>query len=165
MPISNGEKERILGLAQIERLQNEGMTAIENGGDANAIADKLLKLSGMTSDPLVAEMAMLAQAGIASGQIAAAGAALASVNDQIATATNTFNLAARVAQEGEANLTFPFIAGKASSLLDLLKSLEKAVNDTVKKVGDINGVGDLITAFNAAKTSLDTLKKKAENLP
>ena len=145
MPINNEEKVRILGLVRVERLQSEGMTAIEKGGDANAIA-------------------MLAHAGIASGQLAAAGAALASVNDQIASATNTFNLAARIAQEGEANLTFPFIAGKIASLLDLLKTLEKTVNDTITKTGDIDGVGDLVTAFKNAKTSVDLLKKKAAEL-
>lgn len=164
MPINNEEKARILGLVHVERLQCEGMTAIEKGGDANAIADQLLALSQQTSDAVVSEMAMLAHAGIASGQLVAAGAALASVNDQIASATNTFNLAARIAHEGEANLTFPFIAGKAASLLDLLKTLEKTVNDTITKVGTIDGVDDLVTAFKAAKTSVDALKEKAEEL-
>lgn len=164
MPINNEEKVRILGLVRVERLQSEGMTAIEKGGDANAIADQLLALSQQTSDAVVSEMAMLAHAGIASGQLAAAGAALASVNDQIASATNTFNLAARIAQEGEANLTFPFIAGKIASLLDLLKTLEKTVNDTITKTGDIDGVDDLVTAFKNAKTSVDLLKKKAAEL-
>ena len=135
--MSNEEKARTLGLAQVERLQSEGMTAIEQGGDANAVADQLLALSQQTADAMVSEVAMRAHAGIASGQLAAAGAVLASVNDQIATATNTFALAARIAQEGEANLTFPFIAGKAASLLDLLKTLEKTVNDTITQAGAI----------------------------
>ena len=164
MPINKEEKERILGLVQVERLHAEGIAAIEEGGDANAVADKLLTLSQQTSDASVSEMAMLAHAGIASGQLAAAGAALASVNDQIASATNTFNLAARIAQEGEANLTFPFIAGKAASLLDLLKTLEKTVNDTITKAGSIDGVEDLISAFNSAKDSVRELKVKAEDL-
>src|SRR5260370_41772411 len=103
MPISNQDAARIVGLAAVERLQSAGMSAIEQGGNANAIADQLLQLSQQTSDHLVSEMAMLAQAGIASGQLTAAGTALASVNDQIATATNTFALAARLAQEGQAN--------------------------------------------------------------
>ena len=164
MPISNAEKARIRGLAQVERLQSEGMAAIEQRGDANAIADKLLALSQQTSDNIVSEMAMLAHAGIASGQLLAASTALASVNDQIATATNTFALAARIAREGEANLTFPFIAGKAASLLDLVKTLEKTVKDTIARVGAINGVDELVTAFEAAKTSVGALKAKAEEL-
>jgi dTDP-4-dehydrorhamnose reductase len=162
MAINKEEKARILGLVQVERLQGEGMAAIEQGGDANAVADQLLALSQQTSDATVSEMAMLAHAGIASGQLAAAGAALASVNDQIASATNTFNLAARIAQEGEANLTFPFVAGKAASLLDLLKTLEKTVNDTITKAGSIDGVDDLISAFMSAKDSVKELKEKAE---
>lgn len=162
MPMSNEEKARTRGLAEVERLQSEGMTAIEENGDVNAIADKLLALSQQTSDATVSEMAMQAHAGIASGQLAAAGAALASVNDQIATATNTFRLAARIAQEGEADLTFPFIAGKAASLLDLVKTLERTVNDMTTQ--DIDGIDDLITAFQAAKTSVGALKEKAEDL-
>jgi hypothetical protein len=164
MPISNEENARIRGLAQVERLQSEGMAAIEQRGDVNAIADKLLDLSQQTSDNIVSEMAMLAHAGIASRQLVAASTALASVNDQIATATNTFALAARIAREGEANLTFPFIAGKAASLLDLLKTLEKTVKDTSARVGAIAGVDDLITAFEAAKTAVGALKAKAEDL-
>lgn len=164
MPMSNEEKARTLGLAQVERLQSEGMTAIEQGGDANAVADQLLALSQQTADTMVSEVAMRAHAGIASGQLAAAGAVLASVNDQIATATNTFALAARIAQEGEANLTFPFIAGKAASLLDLLKTLEKTVNDTITQVGAIGGVDDLVAAFEAAEASVGELKEKAEDL-
>jgi hypothetical protein len=140
------------------------MAAIEQRGDANAIADALLALSQQTSDNIVAEMAMLAHAGIASGQLVAARTALASVNDQIATATNTFALAARIAREGEANLTFPFIAGKAASLLDLLKTLEKTVKDTMARVGAIDGGDALVAAFEAAKTSVSTLKAKAEEL-
>jgi hypothetical protein len=164
MPINDQEKQKILGLAEVERLQWEGMVAIEREGDANAIADKLLSIRQQTSDTLVAEMAMLAHAGIASGQLAAAAAALASVHDQIATATNTFNLAARIAQEGKANLTFPFIAGKAASLLDLLKTLEKTVKDTIDNVGNIEGVDDLVTTFQTAKTSVEELKQKAEGI-
>ena len=164
MAINKEEKARILGLVQVERLQSEGMAAIEQGGDANDVADQLLALSQQTSDATVSEMAMLAHAGIASGQLAAAGAALASVNDQIASATNTFNLAARIAQEGEANLTFPFVAGKAASLLDLLKTLEKTVNDTITKAGSIDGVDDLISAFMSAKDSVKELKEKAEGI-
>ena len=110
-----------------------------------------------TSDAVVSEMAMLAHAGIASGQLAAAGAALASVNDLIASGTNTFNLAARIAQEGEANLTIPFIAGKVASLLDLLKTLEKTVNDTITKAGNIDGVDDEIRMlFNELVLPLPT---------
>jgi len=164
MPISNADKVQIRGLAQVERLQNEGMTAIELGGDVNAIADKLLALSQQTSDAKVSEMAMLAHAGISSGQLTAASFALASVNDQIASATNTFNLAARIAQEGEANLTFPFIAGKAASLLDLLKTLEKTLKDTVSQVEAIDGVNDLVGAIEEAKSSVGVLKEKAEAL-
>ena len=44
MPMSNEEKARTLGLAQVERLQSEGMTAIKQGGDANAVADQLLAI-------------------------------------------------------------------------------------------------------------------------
>jgi len=164
MPISTEEKARVLGLAQVERLQSMGMAAIQQGEDANAIADQLLQLGRLTSDPIVSDMAKLAHSGIASAQITTGSAALASVSDQIATATNSFSLAARIAQEGEANLTFPFIAGKAASMLDLLKTLENTVNETTKKIGNINGVSDLITAFQEAKTSLDTIKKKAEAL-
>ena len=164
MPISNEENARIRGLAQVERLQSEGMAAIEQRGDVNAIADKLLALSQQTSDNIVSEMAMLAHAGIASGQLVAASTALASVNDQIATATNTFALAARIAREGEANLTFPFIAGKAASLLDLLKTLDKTVKDTIARVGAINGVDELVMAFEDAKTAVGALKAKAEEL-
>ena len=164
MPMSNEEKARTRGLAEVERLQSEGMTAIEQRGDANAIADQLLALSQQTSDSTVCEMAMRAHAGIASGQLTAAGAALASVNDQIATATNTFTLAARIAQEGEANLTFPFIAGKAASLLDLVKVLERTVNDTITQAGTIDGIDDLVTAFGTAKTSVGALKERAEAL-
>ena len=164
MPISNEEKVRIRGLAKVERLQAMGLTAIEQGDDANAIADQLLALSQQTNDALVSEMAMIAHAGIASGQLAAGASALASVNDQIATATNAFALAARIAKEGEANLTFPFIAGKFASILDLLKTLEKAVNDTRSQVGSIDGIDELATAFNTAKASIRELKEKAEAL-
>lgn len=164
MPINNSERARILGLVQVERLQSMGLAAIEQGQDANDIADRLLQLSQQTSDALVSEMAMLAHAGISSGQLTSAGAALASVNDQIATATNTFTLAARIAREGQANLTFPFIAGKASSLLDFLKTLEKTVNDTVALAGNINGVNDLLAAFDAAKAAVNALKERAEQL-
>ena len=164
MPISNEEKARTLGLAQVERLQSDGLAAIEQGNNANAIADKLLALSQQTSDATVSEMAMRAHAAISIGQLAAASAVLASVNDKIATATNTFTLAARIAKEGEANLTFPFVAGKAASVLDLLKTLEKTVNDTVALAGDVDGVVDLIAAFEAAKISVNSLKDKAEAL-
>jgi hypothetical protein len=164
MPISNQEKARILGLGEVERLQSEGMARIEQRRDANDIADQLLALSQQTSDRLVSEMAMLAHAGISSGQLAAAAAALASVNDQIATATNTFALAARIAQEGESNLTFPFIAGKAASLLDLLKTLKKSVNDTVAQVGAIDGVADLLAAFDSANAAVTAVKEKADEL-
>lgn len=58
MPMSNEEKARTLGLAQVERLQSEGMTAIEQGGDANAVADQLLALSQQTADAMVSEVAM-----------------------------------------------------------------------------------------------------------
>jgi hypothetical protein len=165
MHITNDEKNRIMGLLQIERLQSEGMTFIEQGKDANNIADQLLELSQQTNDAVVSEMAMLAHAGISSGQLKAAGAALASVSDQIATATNTFNLAARIAQEGETNLTFPFIAGKAASLLDFLKTLEKTVNETVvDQAGAVEGIDELTTAFQTAKASMADLKDKAEKL-
>lgn len=164
MPINEEGKARILGLAEVERLQCEGMNAIEKGGDANAIADRLLAISQQSSDDFVINMAMQAHAGIASKQLATAGKALASVNDQITSATNTFNLAARIAEEGEADLTFPFIAGKAASLLDLLKTLEKAVSGTVTKVGAIDGVEGLLQAFEAAKESVDALRKKSEEL-
>lgn len=164
MPINDAERARILGLAQVESLQFMGLVAIERGQDVNAIADRLLELSQQTSDALVSEMAMLAHAGISTGQLTAAGRALASVNDQIATATNTFVLAARIAQEGQSNLTFPFIAGKASSLLDLLKTLEKTATDTAALAGNINGVDDLIAAFDAAKASVNALKERAERL-
>ena len=87
---------------------------------------------------------------------------MSSVNDQIATATNSFTLAARIAQEGKASLTFPFIAGKAASLLDLLKTLENAVNETVNQVGAIDGVDDLLTTFENAKATVKELKEKAE---
>ena len=164
MPLNNAERARVIGLGQVERLQSMGLAALERGEDVNPIADRLLGLSQQTSDATVSEMAMLAHAGISSGQLAIAGAALASVNDQIATATNTFTLAARIAQEGQANLTFPFIAGKASSLLDLVKTLEKTVNDTVALAGNINDVNGLLAAFDAAKASVNVLKERAEEL-
>lgn len=164
MPITNEEEIRILGLAKIENLQSKGVIAIENGADANEIADQLLSLSQQTSDAEVSKMAMLAHAGIASGQLTAASEALASVNDQIASVTNTFNLAARIAQEGESKLTFPFIAGKAASLLDLLKAMEKTVTETAAKAENIDDVGDLISVFKEAKTSVNKLKEKAEDL-
>lgn len=162
MPISNDEKIRITGLSKIERLQAEGMAAIENGKDANSIADALLALSQQTNDALVSEMAMLAHAGISSGQLTIAAASLASVNDQIATATNSFNLASRIANEGKKNLTFPFIAGKASSLLDFIKTLETTVKQTVTQSGQIEGVDELLAAFNDTKSALNTIKEKAE---
>jgi hypothetical protein len=164
MPISSEEKVRIAGLAKVERLQADGMAAIEKGEDANAIADALLNLSQQTSDSLVSEMAMLAHAGISSGQLAVAAASLASVNDQIATATNSFHLASRIAKEGEASLTFPFIAGKAASLLDFLKTLEKAIHDTVENAGQIDGIDDLVASLESAKSSLSTVKEKADAL-
>lgn len=164
MPISDQDKARIVGLAEVERLQADGMKAIQAGQDANPIADQLMQLAQQTSDHLVSEMATLAHAGIASGQLASAAAALASVNDQIATATNTFATAARVAQEGQANLTFPFIAGKAASALDLLKTLQKTITDSSTAVRSANGVGDLLTAFNNAAQSLEALKVKADQL-
>ena len=166
MPISTQESARIVGLAKIERLQADGMKAIEEGrhDDANAAADALLDLSGKTSDHFVSEMAMLAQAGIASGQLAAATTALASVNDQIATETNAFSLAARLAQAGQAKLTFPFIAGKTASLLDLLKSLQKAITDSSTQIKTANGVTDLLAAFDAAQASVAALKDKADKL-
>ena len=40
-------------------------------------------------------------------------------------------------------------------MLDLLKILEKTVNNTITKVGKIEGVDDLITAFKDARTSVD----------
>jgi hypothetical protein len=164
MPISNQESVRIRGLAQVERLQSKGMALIESGNAANAVADELLRLSQQTSDELVAQMAMLAHAGIASGQLVAASTALASVSDQIATATNSFALAGRIAQEGQANLTLPFIAGKAASLLDFVKTLEKAVTDTAKKANSAPGLDGLLAAFKSAKTSVAALKAKADEL-
>lgn len=164
MAISPQERARIVGLAQIERLQSEGMIRIEKGDDVSDITGKLLKLSQRTSDRLVSEMAMLAHAGISSAQLASAGAALASVNDQIATATNTFALAARIAQKGESKLTFPFVAGKLASLFDLLKTLQKSVADTVGKVEKAQGVAGLLAAFDEAKTAMATVKDKAEEL-
>lgn len=162
MPFNDQEKERILGLMEIERLQSDGLTAIETGGDANAIADRLLAISQRTNDDKVSQMAMMAHAGISTGQLTAAGEALASVSDQISSATNTFNLAARIAQEGEESLTFPFIAGKAASLLELLKTLEKTVKSTLEQVGNIDGIDDLIGAIRGAKDSVGELKQKAE---
>jgi hypothetical protein len=164
MAISNQDRARILGLAQIERLQTDGMNAISKGGDANQIADALLRLSQQTSDHLVSEMAMIAQAGIASGQLAAASMAVASVNDQIATATNTFAISSRIAQAGEANLTFPFIAGKAAGLLDLLQTLKKTITDSSNQIKSVQGVPDLLAALSAAETSVSALKAKADSL-
>jgi hypothetical protein len=164
MPISNQESVRIRGLAQVERLQSKGMALIENGNAANAVADELLRLSQQTSDELVAQMAMLAHAGIASGQLVAASTALASVSDQIATATNSFSLAARIAREGEANLTLPFIAGKAASLLDFVKTLETTVKGIANQAGGVKDLKGLTSALQAAKTSVAALKTKAEEL-
>jgi len=164
MSMSKQEKVRTRGLAKIERLQSEGMIAIEQGDDANDIADQLLELSQKTSDTKVSEMAILAHIGISSGQLTAASVALASVNDQINTATNAFTLAARIAQEGKASLTFPFIAGKAASMLDLLKTLEKTVKDTIEQAEGIDGVDDLFSSFELAKGNLGDLKNKAEKL-
>jgi hypothetical protein len=164
MPISTQEKTRIVGLAQIERLQSEGLARIEEGDDVSDITDKLLKLSQRTSDRLVSEMAMLAHAGISSAQLASAGAALASVNDQIATATNAFALAARIAQEGEKKLTFPFVAGKLASVLDFLKTLQKSVTDTVDKAGKVQGIASLLAAFDEANAAVAAVKEKAEEL-
>jgi hypothetical protein len=164
MPINNQEKARILGLGQVELLQSAGMARIEAGKDVSDITKKLLKLSQRTSDRLVSEMATLAHAGISSAQLASAAAALASVNDQIATATNAFALAARIAQEGEKNLTFPFVAGKAASLLDLLKALQKSVADTVGRAGSVGSVAELLAAFDKANDAVEALKDKAEEL-
>jgi hypothetical protein len=164
MPISTQEKTRIVGLAQIERLQSEGLARIEEGDDVSDITDQLLKLSQRTSDRLVSEMAMLAHAGISSAQLASAGAALASVNDQIATATNAFALAARIAQEGEKKLTFPFVAGKLASVLDFLKTLQKSVTDTVDKAGKVQGIASLLAAFDEANAAVAAVKEKAEEL-
>jgi len=166
MPISDQEGTRIVELAKIERLQSDGLQAIADGriDDANAAADALLNLSGESSDHFVSEMALLAQAGIASGHLAAAATALASVNDQISTATNAFSLAARLAQDGEAKLTFPFIAGKAASLLDLLQSLQKSVTDSSQEIASAKGVDGLLAAFNAARSAVTTLKDKANTL-
>jgi hypothetical protein len=164
MPINSQEKARVLGLSQVELLQSEGMARIEQDKDVSDITKKLLKLSQRTSDRLVAEMAMLAHAGISSAQLASAAAALASVNDQIATATNAFSLAARIAQEGEKNLTFPFVAGKAASLLDLLKTLQKSVADTVGKAGSVGSVAGLLAAFDEANAAVEAVKDKAEEL-
>lgn len=164
MPINAQEKTRIVGLAQVERLQSEGLARIEAGDDVSDITDKLLKLSQRTSDRLVSEMAMLAHAGISSAQLNSAAAALASVNDQIATATNAFSLAARIAQEGEKKLTFPFVAGKVASLLDLLKTLKKSVSDTADSAGSITGVASLLTAFDTADAAVAAVKEKVEKL-
>jgi hypothetical protein len=164
MPINNQEKARILGLGQVELLQSAGMARIEAGKDVSDITKKLLKLSQRTSDRLMSEMATLAHAGISSAQLASAAAALASVNDQIATATNAFALAARIAQEGEKNLTFPFVAGKAASLLDLLKALQKSVADTVGRAASVGSVAELLAAFDKANDAVEALKDKAEEL-
>lgn len=164
MPINAQERTRIVGLAQVERLQSEGLARIEQDDDVSDITAQLLKLSQRTSDRLVSEMAMLAHAGISSAQLASAAAALASVNDQIATATNAFSLAARIAQEGEKKLTFPFVAGKAASLLDLLKTLKKSVTDTVESAGSGAGVAGLLAAFDSANAAVAALKEKAEKL-
>lgn len=164
MPISKQEAARIKGLAKVERLQSKAIGLIESRKNANSVADELLSISQQTGDELVAQMAMLAHAGIASKQLAIAGTALASVNDQIATATNAFALAARIAQEGEAKLTFPFIAGKAASVLDLVKALEEAFRKTADSAGDIDGVEDLGSAFKAAKIAVANLQSKADKL-
>jgi hypothetical protein len=162
MPMENQERALVLGLAEVERLQSAGVSALERGRDANEFADALLTLSQTTSHHRVSQMAMLAHAGIASGQIKTAAAALASVSDQIATATNTFAMAARIANEGEAHLTFPFVAGKAASLLDLLKSLQKTVADTQDDVQSAGSIAQLLGAFETAKTSLTAVKEQAE---
>jgi hypothetical protein len=164
MPIENEERERILGLLEVERLQSEGMTAIEQGRNANSIADRLLALSRQTSDDLVSDMARRAHAGIASAQLSTAAATLATVNDRIATATKAFSLAARIAQEGEADLTFPFVAGKAASLLDFLKSLQKTVIDTRTEVESADSIVELLEAFESAKSSVSVLRERAEQL-
>ena len=164
MAMSKREKVRTRALAKIERLQSEGLRLIEEGQNPNDVADKLLRLSRRTADVTVAEMAIIAHAGIATGQLVAARAALASVNDQIASATNTFALAARIAQEGETNLTFPFVAGKAASFLDLLKSLETTIDSTAEQVGEIDGIDDLIEALDNAKAAVSDLKDRAEEL-
>ena len=164
MPISKQEAARIKGLAKVESLQSKAMGLIESRKNANSVADELLAISQQTGDQLVAEMATLAHAGIASKQLAIAGKTLASVSDQIATATNAFALAARIAQEGEAKLTFPFIAGKAASVLDLVKALEEAFNKTADRAGNIDGVEDLGSAFKAAKIAIADLQSKADKL-
>lgn len=164
MPISQQETARIKGLARVELLQSRGMSLLEMRKSANSVADELLSLSQETSDEFVAEMAMLAHAGIASKQLVIAGTALASVSDQIAAATNSFALAARIAREGQASLTFPFIAGKAAAVLDLVKTLEKAVKSTATSLGNIDGLNDIITAFEAVKNTVADLQAKAEEI-
>ena len=164
MAMSDEDKNRTLQLARVEALQTAGIAAISNGGDVNSIADDLFDISQQTSDAFVSEMAMQAHAGISSAQIAVAAAALASVNDQIATATNTFQLAARIAQEGEENLTFPFIAGKAALLLNLVETLDETLKQTISTVGNIDGVDDLQGALTDSQASIKSLLEKAKAL-
>jgi hypothetical protein len=159
MAISKGEKARLTELATVERLLSEGMETIERGEDANEIADELLRIAQRTGDPLVAEVAAIAHGGISSGQLIAAGRALATVNDQIGTATNAFSLAARIAEQGEADLTIPFIAGRASAMLEMLKALKSAAEA-------INGAGDadaLIDALASAADAVGALRDEAAN--
>ena len=164
MAISNEERVRTLGLARVERLLAEGREAVASGGEADAAADALLALSQQSSDAQVAEAAMLAHAVISGGQLASASKALAAVNDAIASAAGAFGMAARIAEAGEADLTFPFVAGKAASLLELLNTLEESVKKTAEQVDGLDSTSELLEAFKTAKASLKTLRRQAEAL-
>jgi hypothetical protein len=168
MTITDEQRVRLLGVAKVERLQAEGMSALMQGrnSDANAIADRLLQLSQDTSDQLVSQLAMTAQAGIATGQLEEATASLANVDDRIAKATNVFSDAAEVASVGEAQLTLPFVAGKAASVLGLLQSLQQAVSSIRAQTagGPSGNVQKLLSAFDAAKSAVSSIEEEAAKL-
>jgi len=163
MAINDAEKARLRVLSEIERLKSDGLEALRTGnGDADGIADKLLEISQTTGDAQIRNLASSANAAIITGQFAAAASAMSGMADEMAAATKTFQSAAAIAAEGEADLTFPFIAGKAASLLDLAETLKDTVEKTIAQAGGIDGAGEVIAALDAARTSLKTLREKAE---
>lgn len=158
MAMSAAEKNRVVELATIERLLSDGLRAIAQDKSANAYADRLFNLATTTADTLVAEAAEAAYGGISSGQLTAASRSLASVNDLIATATNAFSLASRIAKEREAALTLPFIAGKAATMLELVTELKAAA----ERVVDAHDLSALVAAISDASTALGALRDEAE---
>ncbi len=146
---------------------NEYKVALKDGNTAlaNAASDKFRSLVSDASEPTRRELKRVHRK-LMMGDLQAAIKAYAEVAAKIAGAADAFELGKKMAEDGQAGLFFPFVAGELSEIVTTVAKLRELADQVIAQVEDLpdsidaSSAQELVDEGLEAKLAVDDLISK-----